>query len=385
MSFSQSNNMALNLPLDEKLTASINRRRIVEEQRKQRIFNSKVRQIGIDVEALNWQVHDSKFQRAKEEERDRKFAEEAINNDKLALLFEQQKNDQVREVNKKMDEYRLTAQRPEFRRDFDLYDPDGKKKELPPRISDNDLCPISGLQKLDGEDLNNKNRSKKQKQQIRDLLLQQMHEKRLENYKKDREIQEWEKALLDQDRKAMLLEKMQEENYKKMIESLKRDNKLMSLQTLERKMSDKIMDDIEKKKDIEFNFYESLLNEDLSSARSSLGSHRVPGDRWKGMNKGELQEIYKEQLRQIEEKKRRREAGELENAVWDQQLMNLEKEALRLKEEEKRIKHLMNENLQSINHELSREQKFHNDYMNKVAFKNTISKDFFSQFNTTTR
>lgn len=39
--------MALNLPLDEKLAQSINRRRIAEEQRKHRIFNAKERIMGV--------------------------------------------------------------------------------------------------------------------------------------------------------------------------------------------------------------------------------------------------------------------------------------------------------------------------------------------------
>lgn len=41
--------MALNLPLDEKLAQSINRRRIAEEQRKHRIFNAKERIMGVCV------------------------------------------------------------------------------------------------------------------------------------------------------------------------------------------------------------------------------------------------------------------------------------------------------------------------------------------------
>lgn len=32
----------------------------------------------------------------------------------------------------------MKYQKAEDRRDFDLYDPDGKKKDLPARISDND-------------------------------------------------------------------------------------------------------------------------------------------------------------------------------------------------------------------------------------------------------
>lgn len=74
-------------------------------------------------------------------------ANEIRKQDDLAILFDQKEKDEIRELNRKINEFRLSQQRPEYRRDFDLYDPDQLKKEHPPRISDDQLCPVSGLQK----------------------------------------------------------------------------------------------------------------------------------------------------------------------------------------------------------------------------------------------
>ena len=57
------------------------------------------------------------------------------------------------------------------RREFDLYDPDAKKKDLPARVSDEDSrLTVSGLQKLAGEDLMYEKRKKLQQEQMRCVM-----------------------------------------------------------------------------------------------------------------------------------------------------------------------------------------------------------------------
>ncbi len=50
----------LDLPIDYKEAAAIERRRNMEEQRKSRIFNAKARIIGIDKQAIEQQIKDKK-------------------------------------------------------------------------------------------------------------------------------------------------------------------------------------------------------------------------------------------------------------------------------------------------------------------------------------
>ena len=75
------------------------------------------------------------------------LADEVKRQTLLSELLEEKQNNEIRKINQKIDKFRLTEQRPEYRRDYDLYDPDLLKKECPPRVSDTQLCPVSGLQK----------------------------------------------------------------------------------------------------------------------------------------------------------------------------------------------------------------------------------------------
>ena len=69
----RSNMYKLDLPIDYKEAAAIERRRNMEEQRKSRIFNAKTRIIGIDRQALDQQVHDRKTMEEFERRRNEAF------------------------------------------------------------------------------------------------------------------------------------------------------------------------------------------------------------------------------------------------------------------------------------------------------------------------
>ncbi len=63
----------LDLPVDYKEAAAIERRRNMEEQRKSRIFNAKTRIIGIDQQAIEQQIKDRKHMETMEKRRDEAF------------------------------------------------------------------------------------------------------------------------------------------------------------------------------------------------------------------------------------------------------------------------------------------------------------------------
>ena len=64
-------------------------------------------------------------------------------------------------------EFRKEYQRPEDRNEFDINDPDFKRKSVPARVSDDDpRLTVSGMQKFDGEDLEYERRKKLQQKQI---------------------------------------------------------------------------------------------------------------------------------------------------------------------------------------------------------------------------
>ncbi|XP_069065391.1 RIB43A-like with coiled-coils protein 2 isoform X2 [Pleurodeles waltl] len=168
----------LDLPLDLKEVAAIERRRNREQQRQSRIFNAKVRTIGVDVEVLKCQVEERKLAEAKEKAREESFDADRVQSDKVAQILEAEQNRFAQSINKKVQEFREQMQPPEARREFDLYDPNALKKDKPARVSDDDpRCGPASLQKLAGEDLNKQEREKVQEQRTRKWLTDQRQEK----------------------------------------------------------------------------------------------------------------------------------------------------------------------------------------------------------------
>ncbi|KFM79027.1 RIB43A-like with coiled-coils protein 2, partial [Stegodyphus mimosarum] len=361
------------LPSEEKFHENVRRRRIAEEQRKHRIFNAKQRQIGLDVDALNQQVHEKYNARIKEAEQEKKYAEETKWQSHMLELAEQQKQEQIREINEKINKFRLSEQKPEYRRDYDLYDPNQKRKERPPRISDNNFCPVSSLQKLEGEDLNFEDRSRKQKEQVQDNLLQQMLEKRIQKYEQQKEMHDWENTVLLQDKNALHILEMESENYKKCAKSLSDTNKHLALSTIERNMQQKMEEEIENRKDIETNFYGDLLTENPFVAKSSFGPHRVVTDRWKGMSKQQVQEYISGQVQQILDKKQMKQQELHEASKWAECIKNQDHILLANDENEKREKSELNKTLAFENKQLAQQQKCQQEYINKILNTNVPS------------
>jgi len=113
----------LDLPVDMHESASIERRRIREQQRQSRIFNARVRTIGVDVKSLEEQVNERKWMEEQERRRHEAFAQDMVRNDKVALLLQNRQGNDIKELDKGVNEFRLKNQRPEDRREFDIYDP----------------------------------------------------------------------------------------------------------------------------------------------------------------------------------------------------------------------------------------------------------------------
>merc|ERR1711976_1145797 len=97
------------------------------------------------------------------------------------------------------------------RREFDLYDPDYLKKDKPARVTDDDpRCGISSLQKFDGEDLNNKARTKFQNEQLREWSASQAREKEQAKLNQDRADRLYELKMKELDQRAMELQEAEE-------------------------------------------------------------------------------------------------------------------------------------------------------------------------------
>jgi len=376
----------LDLPIDLKEAAAIERRRNKELERQNRIFNAKVRTIGVDVQALKEQVHDRNLQEQREHQRHEAFASDLIRNDKIAELLTRRREQDVRNLNKALNEFRDLHQQPDARREWDLNDPEAKKKDKPARVSDDDpRCGISGAQKFDGEDLNSKARKKLMQEQMREWTRRQADEK-----KRHKDLQREADKLYDlhrqeADERAMALANMEEECRRAINESVKDYNQALADEQAEKAR-------LAKQQELDDNFTEmanqvngDMLTENPDVAESAFGPHRVITDRWKGMSPEQLAEIRRIQELQRQEKKRILEDEAERDREWERQRLFDARSGLLMERESDRVRKGLEKEQVAANTRLAAEQKSNQEYIDNEVYTNRPTAAYFQQWNTTSR
>ncbi|XP_038637509.1 RIB43A-like with coiled-coils protein 1 [Scyliorhinus canicula] len=376
----------LDLAVDPKQTAAIERRRNAELQRQSRIFNVKNRIIGVDRPFLDNQVLDKKTS----EDRERLWHEahdsENLRYVKTAQLLEAQEQERVRELNKEVDEYRLRYQQPENQREFDLWDPDMLKKDMPARVSDDDpRCGPSSLQKFAGEDLNEKARNKFQQQESRKWLTAQRMEK--ERAERDQKYADdlHHKKEMELDARALKLAEMEEEARRAIDTATLNYNMALAAEQAAVRDVARRQETDENYAEIGNHVYGDILTENPEVAVSAFGPHRVVTDRWKGMSPEQLEAIDRERRRQLEENKRRRMKEAQDEAEWDHQRILAARAALALQEKEAEEARRLRQELDNYNNQLAKEQLSHQVYLDKEVYTNPPTAQYFLQFNTSSR
>ncbi|XP_069720853.1 RIB43A-like with coiled-coils protein 2 [Phaenicophaeus curvirostris] len=371
---------------DRQEAAALERRRQRELQRQSRIFNARVRTIGVDKDALDTQVKDRKIQEAAEKAWNEEFANEMKRNDKIICMLEERQKSDIRNINKDINEFRKNFQKPETRREFDLSDPQALKKDKPARLSDNDpRCTVSGLQKFMGEDLNYDQRMKFQKEQLREWSLQQQRE--WKNALADQKFADdlYDKSRIELDQKSVEQQRKEEENRRAVCVATKDFNRAQAAEIAEKKKMEKykkMKDDMD---EITSLLQGDFLSENPEQAVSSFGRHRVIPDRWKGMSQDQLMAIRSSQQQQVLEKLRLKEEEHQKEAEWDRQSIQNARALLVLERQQQRQSREHRRALDNINAELSQEQKAKNIYLKQEEYSNVPTVQFYAQFNTTSR
>ncbi|XP_023209703.1 RIB43A-like with coiled-coils protein 2 [Centruroides sculpturatus] len=376
----------LDIPVDPKEEAKIRFKRIQEWQRKARIFNPKQRLIGVDLDSLNQQVRDRNKKEISEKLENEQFEKEMIQNDLLAVMLEKRKKKELRNYNEEINRYRIYNQYPQTRREYDLNDPDRLKKDKPPRISDDDPnLSVSGIQKLDGEDLNFKEKLRQQRFEFCKIIEEQIEENKFKKNYEDNMERLFYEQFRDLNLKAMELRKRELETRRQMKKNEAEFNKRLAEDIILHQRHEKLQEEQEKLQEIFNTFYSDMLTENPEVARSSFGPHRVIPDRWKGLSKEQLNLIYDTQKRQMIDDLRKKEMEEQEMAEWDKLILHQNRCAILKERELSRRKKRTDQNLCLMNHELAKEQTLRKEYLNKIVYTNPLTEDYFSQFNTTTR
>ncbi|XP_019399837.1 PREDICTED: RIB43A-like with coiled-coils protein 2 [Crocodylus porosus] len=357
-----------------------------ERRRQARIFDARARIIGVDQDALDTQVKDRKIQEETEKAQNETIAGEMKQNDKITCILDRRQKKDIRNLNKALAEFQQNFQKPETRRDFDLSDPQGLKKDTPARLSDNDpRCTVSGLQMFLGEDLNQAQRSDFQKEQSREWLLQQQRD--WENALADKKLAEdlYDKNRVELDQKAMELQKINEETRRAVCAATKDFNRIQAADLAERKKIEKRQEEGDNMAEISNLLRGDLLSENPEQAARSFGPHRVFTDRWKGMNQDQLMAIRYTQQQQVLEKLRLQEEALQRNAEWDRQRVRAARAQLLSERQQQRLNREHRKALDNANAQLSQEQKSRRISLQEEVYSNFPTGQYFTQFNTTSR
>ncbi|XP_068046550.1 RIB43A-like with coiled-coils protein 2 [Anomalospiza imberbis] len=369
----------------EEATA-LERRRWRELLRRDRIFDPRIRTIGIDKDALDMQVKERKIQEAAEKAEHERFVHDMKKNDKLMCLLEERQKNEIKDMNKALTEFQKNFQRPETRREFDLNDPQALKKDRPARVSDDDpRCSISGMQKFMGEDLNYDQRMKFQKEQLREWSLQQ--QKDWKNALADQKLADdlFDKFRIELDRKIMEEQRKEEESRCAVCTAIKNFNRIQAAELDHKKeleKAQKIKDDMD---EITCLLQGDFLSENPDQAIGPWGKHNMLVNRWKGMNQEQLMAIREFQKEQALEKQRVREQERRRDAEWDRQRLQAARAQLLWERHQQRQNQVQRRDLDVVNAELSQEQKAKNIYLKEQEYSNIPMDEFYAQFNTTTR
>lgn len=365
-------------PSKDELQSNLKRefRQRQEQARKARIFNPRVRLIGVDKDALDQHVHEKEHQKiskckeelcyALEQERQTKILKEEL--DKLA--------EEKFQAQCELNAYRNNCQRKEQSREFDLNDPEYLRK----------MPTSDGLDWL-GEDPCNSHRIKLQREQQKSWLQQQMYEKN----EIKRNMQEVKKAIemdaLCKDAQLKESDQMQRKQRQQWQADTAKYNLALAREQYAKRMQNKRREEEDNLAEIMNNISSDMLTEskDASISASLFGGNRIVPTMYRGMTNDQIREIRLEQLRQIEEKQSKTAKMKESDYHFDE-IMKSRTNLLESEEQDVRRQKLQTMTEQQFtNAQLLREQKQRNHHLNEEVYKFKPTEEYFEQFNTTTR
>ncbi|XP_066257088.1 RIB43A-like with coiled-coils protein 2 [Euwallacea similis] len=364
----------------------IERRRIQEEERKKRLFNPKLRLIGIDTEALKSQVDQRKRLNLEEKRIDRIFEDQSKKADQIAVALDQKEKEERKKLQKEINDFRKNFQKPEDRREFDLNDPRYLKKQLPCRVDDEDpRLGLSSAQKFEGEDLVSDQRQKLQKKQFRAWLDQQLLEKeQAENERKMAELA-YKAAVIAQDQRALELDNLEKVCRKKLDEAATRYNLALAEEKYKINSKKKQQTAEDNSAEIYNALTSDLLTENPEVSQSNMGPGKKIASLYKGMSDDEKLQIRQEQLLQIQETMKKKEYEKRMNKEFEDYLHGIHKSIHLMDLENQQKEREERRKIAEENMRLAEEQRSRNNFLNRVVYANRATEEYFEQFNKTTR
>ncbi|XP_017274352.1 RIB43A-like with coiled-coils protein 2 [Kryptolebias marmoratus] len=345
------------LTADRVARAKLENRRRKETERQGRIFNDKVRLTGIDKEALDMQVEEKKRQEEAAKMEENIYDADVLQHSKVGRLLQHRQEKERREMERTLVTYRHQHQHLRSRREFDLSDPHRVRNM---EQSDGQMT----LPGLVGEDQDSESRQLRQKEQLREWLIQQQTDQQEERQQQKMEEQSYDQSRVEIDNKAVELQNFEMERRKAAAIATKDYNMAM----IEEK----------RRQEEESNAQESLLQE------GALGSVGVPGlcpSKDRKAPPESLQQVIQFQRNQAEEKKRVELERKQEEERYDRLRLDSARTALLIERQQARLNKQLRRNLDSINVQLAQTHKQQKPDIGRGC----IEDSFFSKFNTCSR
>lgn len=359
--------------LDEKTAMAVDRRRRMEEERKQRIFNDKVRSKGLDLQAIDDQIREKKELKEMEEARERAIAEELQQIERqvqlLAVRHEEAKRQvalDVRAENQMLQSVRRTST-PPFGVDMDT-----------------NLSGASNMLRFAGEDAGKQERTKHQQHQIIQWNDEQAKLKS-QRIKAEKDAD----TLYDQQTRAMHMKiaELEKEHMraKSSVKAADRDyNKFLGEMKRDQNIHAKQEESAASQYEVQSSLHNPLLTEKGNTV-SSVNANRVVPYAYKGMSPDQRRAIRDEQEHQRCEKEEAKRQQAEEERAWAAQQAAVQRSVTLREREVQREREDVNRRLQGDHMRMAKEKNERYDNMNKNVYANQVSDIFFTQFNTSSR
>ncbi|XP_016333866.1 RIB43A-like with coiled-coils protein 1 [Sinocyclocheilus anshuiensis] len=378
----------VDLPVDESALRAVERRRAAEAERKNRIFNSSSRVIGVDLRALHKQREEKQERLEMGKQRDMAHDLLRLSLDEMAMQQKKEEEELRRELAQDMVQYRAIHQRAEDSRDADINYGRQAAPDASISVSDSALGPAS-MQVFLGEGINENEKKRAQKEMNeRNLRAQKEEREKQEREQKNRELLTG-RELVEKDLRAVQLSALEEECKRAAHIALSHYNQAQAEERMEREQQERLRREGEELEEVQYMVTSDLLTERPEAAKrkteSSAEGPRVLTDRWKGMTPQQISEIHRKREEQCLEKERLREMERQRDVAWD---YHLTEQARQQEREENRDKELQRERriqLDKYNQQLAREQQAHQHYLDKQQYTNRPTVHYFTQFSTSSR
>jgi len=365
---------------EERLAREVARRRQLELERRQRIFDSKRRLIGIDKQTLDAQVAEHQQMKEDQKKLDLHEDREMLALDKQLKLHEAAKKQTLHDLEKECRQFSCQHQSKEKSDTWDLNDPLRIRKAQPIRMGDDDVrCGAASMLKFGGEDLMKPERKRQQQKQQVMFIEQQKFEKEMikeENGDKKFIQETAEMIALRNEMEA------NEQSLRKELQQLQQNANLdraaeRAAQQQAQREQEALMDAAE----LHHHCRDPFLNECMDNTNPNGKVRRAE---FKGSTRDERlegrrileQQAVEQSMQKMQDKAAENRFALLQEATRRQLVLQERQQATNRRAMAEQI---AKENLQL------RAQKVEQTKKLKELYTNKFSDDFFAQFGTTTR